>query len=121
MKTTLSKTFTAMIYVGFKERKTDEIRDIKLARKVCQTYCNDVGWCVTLTPTDFIYTNGSEPGCIVGLINYPRFPVSDNVLSQHAITLANLLKKEYKQCRVSVVMPTETVMLSGDPEVDEKC
>lgn len=39
-----------------------------------QKYCNEVGLCVTVTETNYIFTGGSEKGYIIGLINYPRFP-----------------------------------------------
>jgi hypothetical protein len=35
---------------------------------------DEVGLCVTLTPTVFRYTNGAESGVRIGLRNYPRFP-----------------------------------------------
>lgn len=84
MMTTV-KTFTATIYVGLLE-KYDEfgneftggiLHTIDQVEEVCQGYCNGAGLCVTVTPTKFIYTKRWEPGCIVGLINYPRFPSTE--------------------------------------------
>ncbi len=68
-------TFTCTLYVGFTVRDTDQ-RDwrLKEAEDICQEYCDEVGLCVTTTRTNYIYTNGSEPGVAVGFINYPRFP-----------------------------------------------
>lgn len=106
------KTYTATIYVGFKETKTGEIRDISIAKKICQDYCDAVGLCVTIKPTEFIYTNGSEPGCEIGLINYPRFPAKWYTIMENAMKIAEQLKESYKQCRVTIVTPEETVMLS---------
>lgn len=47
--------------------------DIEYAMEICQEYCNEVGWCVTVDETEYIYKGGSEPGFIVRAINYPRF------------------------------------------------
>lgn len=40
---------------------------------VVQRYCDDVGLCVTITSTRFVFTGGYEMGFRVGLRNYPRF------------------------------------------------
>lgn len=48
--------------------------DYNAAREICRAYCDEVGYCVTVTPTSYVYTGGEESGFIVGLINYPRFP-----------------------------------------------
>lgn len=103
-------TFTATIYVGLKERSSGVVWDE--SRDKIQAYVNAVGLCVTHTRTEFIYTNGKEPGFIVGLINYPRFPSSQEQIKAHAIAIAEMLLKACKQMKVTVVMPTETIMLS---------
>lgn len=111
-------TFTATIYVGFREGRSSDpkpiLHDISEAREVAQAYCNDVGLCVTIIPNEYIYTNGGEPGCSVGLINYPRFPSDPVALRLHALTLGELLRLKLGQFKVSVVMPDETVMLGED-------
>jgi hypothetical protein len=111
-------TFTATIYVGFREgRSVDQsprMHTLDEARAVAQAYCNEVGLCVTLTPTEYIYTAGGEPGCIVGLINYPRFPSSPQDIEIKALVLAEKLRVALGQFKVSVVMPHETVMLGED-------
>lgn len=112
-------TFSATIYVGFREGRSDvddaTICTIEDARKICQGYCDVQGLCVTLTPTEFIYTNGSEPGVIVGLINYPRFPKPHELIKATALELAERLRVHLRQFRVTVVMPGETVMLGDEP------
>jgi len=107
MKTVPS--FTASIYVGTKPHYSGEPIVIDHARGFLQQYV-DQGLCVTLTPTEFIYTKGKEPGFIVGLINYPRFPSSSEKLKEHAKQIALGLLTLYQQFKVSVVFPDETVM-----------
>jgi len=34
--------------------------DIAKAREACRRFCDDIGFCVTLTPTEYIYRNGQE-------------------------------------------------------------
>ena len=108
-------TFTATIYVGFKNRDTGEVHEMCEVASICRQYCDAVGLCVTITPTHYIYKDGEEPGCAVGLINYPRFPSTPEQITSHALALAQLLKDAMEQYKVSVVFPGETVMLSTEP------
>ncbi len=67
------------------------------ADQVCRQYCDETGFCVTTTRTLYIYTNGQEPGVIVGLINYPRFPNTPEQLWERAETLAERLRVALEQ------------------------
>jgi hypothetical protein len=109
-------TFRATIHVGFRVRNTGQVHRPEEARAICQRFCDEVGLCVSVTATEFIYTNGSEPGCVVGLINYPRFPATPVEIEEKALRLAELLMLGLGQWRVSVVFPDRTVMLSN-PEI----
>lgn len=111
MTTTSVPTFTATIYVGCREQYTPEIRSIEKAYEVIQELANQGGLCVSVTPTRFIYKNGSEPGFAVGLINYPRFPETNEALREKALSIADLLRRTFYQFKVSVVFPDETVMV----------
>jgi hypothetical protein len=107
-------TYTATIYVGLKERATGMLVPESDAIQIIENYVDSVGLCVSVTPTRFVYTNGGEPGLIVGLINYPRFPSTSEHISQHAIALAEALRKGCKQLGVSIVLPDHTVWLDSD-------
>jgi len=48
--------------------------DYDKARDICRHWCVKVPRCVTVTKTSFIYTHGEEPGVVVALRSYPRFP-----------------------------------------------
>lgn len=106
-------TFTAMIYVGTREKYSGEVRSVQMAREWLQKHVTDEPLCVTLTKTEFIYTNGSEPGFVIGLINYPRFPSSREALQDRAQRIAAAMLELFKQGKVSVVYPDSTVMLES--------
>lgn len=110
------ETFTAQISVGFKNIDTGDEQSIGVARVICQDYCNKVGLCVTLTQTEFIYTDGNERGCLVGLINYPRFPSTPERILSHALELAKLLLEAYKQYRVSIICTDKTYTIGQESE-----
>lgn len=106
-------TFTAQIFVGLQEGYDGPTRSIDVVHGVCCDYVERVKLCVTVTPTAFLYVGDEEPGAIVGLINYPRFPSTPETIKAHAMALAEELKQALAQNRVTVVFPDETVML-GD-------
>lgn len=78
----------------------------------CRTYADEVGFCVTVTPTTFIYTGGEEEGYIVGLINYPRFPSTPDLIWKHAKMLAERLRLEAGQESYTIQAPDKTIWFS---------
>lgn len=105
------ETYTAEIYCGLKEGYEGKIYNQGLVRPVVQNYCDTVKLGCTITFTHFVYVEGDEPGVVVGIINYPRFPKTRAEIQFHAFELAELLKDRFNQHRVSVVFPDKTVML----------
>jgi len=92
-------TYTATIYIA---------GDLTLARQVCREFCRQ-GLCVTVEPTEFIYTGGAEVGVRVGLLDYPRFPAGSHRTQSKAIELADLLRERLCQHSWLVVTPDETI------------
>lgn len=106
-----STTFEYTIWVGLKEGYHGPTHDESEVLQICREYCDEVGLCVTITPTTFVYPNGVEPGVAVGLINYPRFPKHDTTIEKHALKLARILMTRLGQHRISVVGPRDTIMI----------
>ena len=90
--------------------------DIDHAMHHCRAYCDDVGFCVTVTPTDYIYRDGQEDGFIVGLINYPRFPATPEQIFKIANEIADKLRRHLYQDSYSIQTPTETHWFSWRDE-----
>ena len=109
------QTWWASIFVGSTEGYDGQRHQIGEIEWICRKYCDEVGLCVTVTPTKFVYKDGDEPGAIVGLIQYPRFPKSSMEIRRLAMTLGERLRAGLKQIRVTVQMPEETILL-GDKE-----
>jgi hypothetical protein len=112
MKT--EKSFNVQIWVGLRVGYTDQIHSIDDVRKVCNEWVNEIKDCVTITPTEFCYVDGNEPGVIVGYINYPRFPRTKMVIIARAIILADRLRLAMGQTRVSITTPKKTYMLEDE-------
>lgn len=108
------KTWQAQIYCGRERGRTGELISIDKIYQTCQEYVDKIGWCVTVTPTMFIYRNGHEPGVIIGVAQYPRFPLPEEVLRARTLELARKLLSELQQHRVSVCFPDETVLIKNN-------
>jgi hypothetical protein len=104
-------TYTASIFVGQRVGYTQEIRPILLALEWLQERADKGGMCVTVTPTTFIYKDGTEPGFIIGCINYPRFPENPLDIKTKALEIAEAMLLLFGQNRVSVVCSDETITL----------
>lgn len=111
-------SYTASIYCGLKQGYTGTIMPFEEVEQIIQEWVDGIGMCVTVTRTEYIYTNGREPGIIVGFINYPRFPAKSDDIKLRALDLSQILLRECHQMRLSIVFPDETIMLSNTEEIN---
>jgi hypothetical protein len=110
----IEETYTAFIYVGFRERDSGIGHTLIEAESICQEFCDKIGLCVTVTPTKFIYTNGREDGCVIGFINYPRFPDKPEHIKDLAVSLGKIFLDRFKQYKVSIVCSNKTYMIESE-------
>ena len=100
-----------------KTEKTDVITlylagDVDIATQACREFCFNEGLCVTVTKTNFVYTGGAEGGVAVGLLNYPRFPSTEDELRATAHDLAFFLMERLVQHSVLVVGPKQSIWMT---------
>lgn len=81
---------------------------IEVAKQALRAECLREGLCVTIEPATFIYTGGEEEGYRVGLLNYPRFPSTPEVLQARAEVVALALLEATHQHSALMVTPTVT-------------
>ena len=105
------ETYWARIYIA---------GDINEIRRSVRQFTWDIGLCVTVTPTDYIYTGGEESGAIIELINYPRFPEEIDSIRLMAYNLGMRLMHDCFQRSFSVMTPEETVRYTRGDEVEKK-
>ena len=101
-----------------KTTKTHEVKiyiagDLPAIKTACREFCL-TGLCVSITPTDFVFTGGSETGACIGLINYARFPAEPSAIDARAMELAMILLSKCCQRSCSVVTPNETHYLENE-------
>lgn len=89
---------------------------IEVAKQVCREYCLDVGLCVTVEPTLFVYTGGEESGFVIGLINYPKFPAHPDQIMSKARALAFEILNRTAQHSTLIMNPKETRWISKRPD-----
>ncbi len=90
--------------------------NIQQAKKHLGLLCFDIGLCVTVEPTTYVYTGGEEKGIVVGFINYPRFPRKPEELWDIAKGIGNNLRVELNQWSFSLMDANRTWWISYRPE-----
>jgi hypothetical protein len=91
---------------------------IEVAKQVVRYSCQQAGLCVTIEPTTFIYTGGEEAGFVIGLINYPRFPLPNGDIWNRAEELAREILTETYQDSTLIMSPDKTLWIT---KREEKC
>ncbi len=112
--TASSNTFWAKIFMA---------GDLAVIKQACREHCLAIGLCVTIEQADYIYTAGEEKGVIIGLINYPRFPVeSQEEVTKKAEELATKLADRACQRSFSIMTPEKTFWFTREsyPEITAK-
>lgn len=104
--TSVVPTFWAKIFIA---------GDINVIKQVCREHCFEIGLCVTVDPTTYIYTGGEEAGAVIGLINYPRFPASSVDIIEKAESLAQRIMERCCQQSFSIMTPDKTLWYSRRP------
>jgi hypothetical protein len=119
----VEETFTARIYVGCYDTEKDFTRPLMEVEEVCQNFVNDEGLCVNVQETWYSYSDGSgngdnEPGAVVELIQYPRFPKPEEEIKTKALDLAETLMERLNQKRCSIVCSDKTYTLQNPDHQD---
>lgn len=96
------ETYWAKIYIA---------GPLPIIEQVCREWCMQ-GACVTVTPTNYIYTMGEEGGVEIGIINYPRFPKSNETIFKQAEDLASELLHQCCQGSFTIMTPDTTYFYS---------
>jgi hypothetical protein len=82
------------------------------AIELCRAYCDETGFCVTVTPTTYVYTGGQDAGVCIGLINYGRFPSEPAAIFARAKELAKRLIAGLRQESASIQALDKTLWIS---------
>lgn len=103
MKTVETISYSVQIWIA---------GDLDKAAGICFAYCDEVGLCLTVSRTIYVYTGGAEEGVVVGLINYGRFPSEPTAIFARAKELALRLISGLGQESASIQAPDKTLWIS---------
>ena len=106
------RTLLANIYLGLQEGYVGPTHEIAELLEYCAAFCRKVDTTVSVTPTVFVYSKGSELGAIIGLI-HAHSPCREEEIRRNSLELAKALLDEFNQTTVSVVFPDETIVFEN--------
>ena len=103
------KTFNEKQLIDFIQQYQDNlIEEINVHLSVCLSECK------------IILSGQAEPHYRLSFINYPKFPLPHEMLRNEIEALAKALMKEFRQNRIVLEFPDETVMLEEKEDVDPR-
>lgn len=110
-------SFNVQIWCGLKNGYSGFEQRIEYVNYLVDQLIVDFGGdCMTVTPTNFRYLDGSENGVVIGYIQYPRFPRTETEIIERAIKVGEELMKNLRQNRVTITTPHESIMLKNDEQ-----
>lgn len=103
-------SYNVQIWIGTREGYSKKYHTYKEVQAIVDEIVNE-GYCLSITKTEFRYLNGFEPGIIIGLIKYPRFPKTNEEILEKAIEIAKIFKEKFQQERITITAPDKTIMI----------
>jgi len=86
--------------------------DYQEIKTLCRQFCFDFPFCVTITPTTYIYQGGAEDGAEIGIISYAKFPKLKKQLFDIASELAGKIMERESQWCYTILTPSKSVWFS---------
>lgn len=120
------KPFSAKVTLGLEIGYTEKLIEKSEIIKSLQNYQNqlikekNLILSVSLSACDIILSGQIEPHLKLNFINYPKFPIEENVLKIEVENLTKYLMKEFEQNRVVIEYLDETIMLESSELIDPR-
>jgi hypothetical protein len=126
MKIIKTKTFLANAVIGLQRGCSNEIIEIETfkdvllqAQKLVYEQYN-VGLSVKITACDILFLGQEEPSVDIQIIQYPKFPQTEETFKKVFLEFIEILMLELEQNRVVIVFTDETIMLEQSDAIDQK-
>jgi hypothetical protein len=124
MKIIKNKTFTANAVIGlvrgYSQKKISivEFKKVLLSAQQKIREQHEIGLSIKLSSTEIIFLGQEEPSIDLQIIQYPKFPQTEEVLKKVFLELIEILMLELEQNRVVIVFTEETIMLEQSEAID---
>lgn len=126
IKETKIKTFQASIFIGlefgYTQKQINEnlvIESISELQKQLSAEKN-IFLSASISKTVIVLNNQKEPHLKINFINYPKFPLDENIFKDEVLIIGKELMKQFEQNRILIIYTDETVMFEQSEEIDPR-
>ena len=126
IKETKIKTFQASIFIGleigYTQKKINENLVIESLSELQKqlSKAKDIYLSASVSKTLIILNNQKEPHLKINFINYPKFPLSEEIFKDEVLIIGKELMKQFEQNRILIIYTDETVMMEQSNEIDPR-
>lgn len=119
------RTLKADITIGLNKEYSDDtwsLSELKTSLIKAQKLLKerkDILLSVKVTLCDIVFLGQDEPSVTLSFINYPKFPVTEELFKKGVSYIAEELMRELKQNRIVIVFNDDTIMLEIADEIDK--
>ncbi len=120
------KTFQASIFIGleigYTQKKINENLVIESLSELQKQLSKekDIYLSASISKTVIILNNQKEPHLKIDFINYPKFPISEEIFKDEVLHFGKELMKQFEQNRILIIYTDETSMLEQSNEIDPR-
>ncbi len=126
MKEIITNKFTATVTIGLQKgyskdlwSKNEVITSLQeVQNKLIQH--KELYISAAISKCDIVLSGQIEPSIKLDFINYPKFPLEENVFKDAIIKLTKELMEKLQQNRVVIVFHNDIVMLENSTEIDPR-
>ena len=126
IKETKIKTFQASIFIGleygYTQKQINEnlvIESLSELQKQLSAEKN-IFLSASVSKTNIVLNDQNEPHLKIDFINYPKFPLSEEIFKDEVLHFGKELMKQFEQNRILIIYTDETVMLEQSNEIDPR-
>ena len=126
IKETKIKTFQASIFIGleygYTQKQINEnlvIESLSELQKQLSAEKN-IFLSASVSKTNIVLNDQNEQHLKIDFINYPKFPLDENIFKDEVLIIGKELMKQFEQNRILIIYTDETVMLEKSEEIDPR-
>ena len=126
IKETKIKTFQASIFIGleigYTQKQIDKNLVIESLSKLQKQLSKekDIYLSASLSKTVIVLNNQKEQHLKIDFINYPKFPLSEEIFKDEVLHFGKELMKQFEQNRILIIYTDQTVMLEQSDKIDPR-